>query len=44
MSPGEAAFGSSNDVAIVAIADFSLLSLTSPMPSSRASGVSIRVL
>src|SRR5580692_7724904 len=44
MSLGEAARGSSNDAAIVEIADFSLLSLTSPMPSSRASGVSIRVL
>src|ERR1700722_424393 len=44
ISPGSGTRGSSNEVATVAIADFSLVSLTSPIPSSRVSGVSIRVL
>ncbi len=34
-------FGSSNDVAMVAIAEVKRVSLTSPRPSSLASGVSI---
>src|SRR5207249_12146749 len=44
ISPGVGVRGSSNEVAMLEIADFSLLSLTSPRPISRVSWVSISSL